>query len=131
MCGRHKNMENIKQLNPILETDSNLVHWKRWELVKKANVGMTKMDIVFKETTKWKLFQQYIADLEGMALHLFHKYWQNAQFRNIQTNLEKGYFLQVMDFAQNFIHKYQDEPQPVHWHHQQTAMHPTVNYSQM
>ena len=33
-----------------------------------------------------------------------------------------------MDFAQNFIHKYQDKPQSVHWHHQQTAMHPIVNY---
>ena len=42
MCGMHKYMENIKQLNATLETDSNLVQWKRWELVKKANVGMTK-----------------------------------------------------------------------------------------
>ena len=73
MCGMYKYMRNIKQLNPNLETDSILVQWQRWELLKKANVGMTKMDIVFKETTKWKFFQQYIADLDGMALHLFHK----------------------------------------------------------
>ena len=105
MCDVHKYMENIKQLNPTLETDSNLVQWKRWELVKKANVGTKKMDIVFKETTKWKLFQQCIGDLDGMALHLFHKYWQYAEFRNIQTNLKKGYLLEVMDFVQNFIHK--------------------------
>ena len=89
MCGMHRYMENIKQLNPTLETDSNLVQLKRWELVKKDKVGMAKMDIVFKETAKWKPFQQYIADIYGMALHLVHKYWQYPQFRNIQTNLKR------------------------------------------
>ena len=33
-----------------------------------------------------------------------------------------------MDFAQNYLNKYQDEPQSVHWHHQQTVLHPVVNY---
>jgi hypothetical protein len=34
----------------------------------------------------------------------------------------------VMDFAQNFVHKVQNEPQAAHWHRHQTTLHPFVCY---
>ena len=36
--------------------------------------------------------------------------------------------LQVLDFGQNYMNVYQDEPPGSHWDHQQTVIHPIVNY---
>ena len=36
--------------------------------------------------------------------------------------------LSVLDFAQNYLNVYPDEPQAAHWDHTQTVIHPIVNF---
>ena len=36
--------------------------------------------------------------------------------------------LQVLDFMQNYMNKYQDEPKECHWNHSQTVLHPAINH---
>ena len=47
---------------------------------------------------------------------------------HIRDNLKPGQLLQVLDFGQNYLNIYQDEPQGAHWDHTQTVIHPIVNY---
>ena len=127
-CGTQKYLDRLLDLNPSLEGDNEVVEWRRWDNV---IVGKRKkMDIVFMHGTKLELLNLYIEDLKAMAEHQFHRFWQYGQFRMIQTNLPSDVLLQVMDFGQNYLNKYQNEPQSVHWHHQQTTLHPIVNYYQ-
>ena len=62
-----------------------------------------------------KLVNQYLEDLHGMSFHLFSCNWNYSQFLNIKDNLKEGQLLQVLDFGQNYMNVYQDEPQHSHW----------------
>ena len=42
--------------------------------------------------------------------------------------VSEGEVLFVIDFAKNFSHVYQDEPQSAHWDRMQSTMHPVVSY---
>ena len=46
----------------------------------------------------------------------------------MKDNLKEGQLLQVLDFGQNYMNVYQDEPQGPHWDHAQTVIHPIVNF---
>ena len=63
-----------------------------------------------------------------MSYHLFSCNWNYSQFLNIKENLKEGQLLQVLDFGQNYMNVYQDEPQGFHWDHIETVIHPIVNY---
>ena len=49
-------------------------------------------------------------------------------FQYVRDNLKAGYLLQVLDFGQNYMNIFQDEPQSKHWDHSQTTIHPIVNF---
>ena len=49
-------------------------------------------------------------------------------FQYVRDNLKQGYLLQVLDFGQNYLNIFQDEPQSKHWDHTQTTIHPIVNF---
>ena len=74
-----------------------------------------RLDIKTKTTTKKALIDQYISDLEQMSFHLFSCNWNYAMFLHCKDNLYPGELLQVLDFGQNYMNIYQDEPQGVHW----------------
>ena len=74
------------------------------------------------------LTDQYISDLEQMSFHLFSCNWNYAMFLHCKDNLHPGELLQVLDFSQNYMNIYQDEPQGVHWDHIQMVIHPMLNY---
>ena len=46
----------------------------------------------------------------------------------IKETLQIGMLLQVLDFVQNYMNKYQDEPKECHWDHLQTVLHPIINH---
>lgn len=125
-CGSAKLKERILKENPGIEIDEKISTWKRWELVKFEKI--TKMDLVFKKTTKIEIIDQWLEDLDTLSLHRFQKYWQYEQFRHILNNLPKGVLLQVLDFGKNYLNKYQNAPQSTFWHNNQTMLHPIVNY---
>ncbi len=63
-----------------------------------------------------------------MSWHLFNFKWQGQQFELAKSSLRDSEVLMVMDFTQNFEHKYGQEPQSSHWYHTTTTMHPVVCY---
>ena len=127
-CGVSALLNKIKQANPGIEHDKKIVNWKRWDLVKKDGRLSKVIDKVDKSTTKFQVIQQYVQDIDKLSLHLFNWKWHEAQFEFIKNNLPKGVLLQVLDFAQNYLNRYQDEPQSCYWVHSQTVIHPIVNY---
>ena len=120
-------MEIIKQ-NADLHDPEKRVTWKRWEWVQKPGTKFRRLEKITHEGTKADLVKQYAADLKGMAFHLFSCNWNYAQFIHCRDNLKPGQLLQVLDFGQNYMNVFQDEPQAVHWDHTQTVIHPIVNY---
>ena len=50
------------------------------------------------------------------------------QFEECKKQLQKGDILMVMDFAQNWAHKRQDEIQGAYWLRCQTTLHPIIIY---
>ena len=78
------------------------------------NYGHFRLNIVTKYGTKNELIEQYLADLKEMSYHLFSCHWNYNQFIHCKENLKPGQLLQVLDFGQNYMNVYQDEPQGVH-----------------
>ena len=70
----------------------------------------------------------FIKDIKELSLHLFNWKWHDQQFDYIKEHLQPGTLLQVLDFAQNYMNKYQDEPKECHWDHSQTVLHPINNH---
>ena len=87
-----------------------------------------RLDKFTKETTKLEFLDYFIKDLQEMSLHLFNWKWHDAQFDYIKSTLKLGLLLQVLDFAQNYMNKYQDEPKECHWDHSQMVLHPIINH---
>ena len=127
-CGTHKFREEILKLNEGIESDAKKITWPQWQYVTKEGTEQKRLDVVNVEGTKMELLESFLSHLQTIALHLFNANWHRAQFQYILQNLKEGYLLQVMDFAQNYLNRFQDEPQAVHWAHEQTSMHPIINY---
>lgn len=108
------------------------VKWKRWQWVtkpgSKPGTVLRRLDLVTIHGTKEDLLKQYAAELKFMSFHLFSCNWNYAQFVHIKETLKPGQLLQVLDFGQNYMNVFQDEPQSVHWDHTQTVIHPIVCY---
>ena len=105
--------------------------WKHWELIirlSKKGKEINRLDKFTKETSKLEFLKHFIQDLQEMSLHLFNWKWYDNQFDYIKNNLQLGMLLQVLDFAQNYMNKYQDEPKECHWDHSQTVLHPIINH---
>ena len=135
-CGKKKTFPDIyiKKIvdeNPGIETDQEIITWKRWEFtIRKSKSGkdIKRLFKFTKRTTRMEFLKYFINDLNAMALHLFNWKWHDTQFDYIKANLLPGMVLQVLDFAQNYMNKYQDEPKECHWDHAQTVIHPIINH---
>ena len=79
---------------------------------------------------KLEFLNFFIQDIQELSLHLFNWRWYNQQFDYIKETLQLGMLLQVLDFAQNYMNKYQDESKEYHWDHSQTVLHPIINHRQ-
>ena len=135
-CGKKKTFaaiytKKIVDANPGIETDQQIIKWKRWENMTRETKDGKEIKRLYKftkETTKMEFLKSFIRDLCDMALHLFNWKWHDTQFDYIKGNLLPGMLLQVLDFAQNYMNKYQDEPKECHWDHAQTVLHPIINH---
>ena len=127
-CGPQLVLMSILENNEGIQESKQEVSWDRWEWVPKKGLKTKRLNIVTKYGTKNELIEQYLADLKEMSYHLFSCHWNYNQFIHCKENLKPGQLLQVLDFGQNYMNVYQDEPQGVHWDHSQTVLHPIVNY---
>ena len=87
-----------------------------------------RLDLVTKSKRKIDVVNLYLQELHAMSFHLFTCNWNYSQFLHVKENIRPGELIQVLNFRQNYMNTYQDEPQPVHWDNRQTIIHPIVNY---
>ena len=123
--------EKILKANPDMKTSIEKMKWKWWEsnfCLSKEGKEIRRLDKFTKETTKLEFLDFFIQDIQELSLHLFNWRWHDQQFDYIKENLQVGMLLQVLDFAQNYMNKYQDEPKECHWDHSQTVLHPIINH---
>ena len=128
-CGATKLQLHILQQNPNIDSNPNIIQWNRWIWVEKFPGAKAKKLIMKTEQgTRKQLLDIFLSDLQSLSQHVFGANWNYAMFQYIRDNLKPGYLLQVLDFGQNYLNIFQDEPQSKHWDHTQTTIHPIVNY---
>ena len=131
-CGTDIVKMKILEENDGIEKCKEKITWNRWKWVlKNLKTKVRKLDIEKNTGTRMELVQQYLDDLKAMSFHLFSCNWNYSQFTYLKDNLKPGQLLQVLDFSQNYMNIYQDEPQSVHWDHSMTVIRPIVNYFKM
>ena len=128
-CGPTKLHLSVLEANPGLEDNNNTIQWNRWTFVEKYPSAKAKK-LVLKtfQGTRKELLDSFLQDLVPMSQHIFSANWNYAMFQYVRDNLKPGYLLQVLDFGQNYLNIFQDEPQSKHWDHTQTTIHPIVNF---
>lgn len=81
-----------------------------------------------KSTSVKDLFRRLTEDMKGFSMHIFLANWQYRQFSNLKEKIPENVIECVMDFAENFSTRYQDECQSAHWCYDQITIHPIVCY---
>ena len=126
-CGKNLVMMKILRENPDIESNVKMYEYEQWEWVRKT-AKTRRLENHKLIGTVLDIVTLFAKQLEGLAYHIFSCNWNYAQFQHIRDNLKPGFLLQVYDFGQNFMNVYQDEPQQVHWDHNQTTIHPIISY---
>ena len=96
-----------------------------------AHKGKEKVKSLMHYKTKVKpqeLLDMYLKDLEKMGEHIFLQIWQLYMFLLCKVNLQDNQIVIVQDFARNFLLDCQNEPQSLHWDHDQVTLMPSVAY---
>ena len=146
-CGIDKERQRITDLNQKMLKKDTLVDHERWihpkTLLKEgkfgvinskynaANKGKEKVKSLMHYKTKVKpqeLLDMYLKDLEKMGEHIFFQIWQLYMFLLCKVNLQDNQIIIVQDFARNFLLDCQNEPQSLHWDHDQVTLMPSVVY---
>ena len=52
--------------------------------------------------------------------------WQQKQLQMLKADLPEGWVIACLDFADNFLCKFQDEVQSAHWAYKQVTLFPSV-----
>ena len=122
--------KSIQDVTPAVVNWQRSLHWNRWQ--NKNKTVNDKLCSAFEKVSApgnfRGLIEQYRCDVHTIRTHLFHLEWQRMQFGLIIDTLKHGEAVFVIDFARNFTHVSQDEPQSAHWDRMQSTMHPCVAY---
>ena len=124
-CSPEKIKNKIKSLNPEVDW-KKAVTWHRWKSIKKIvnNKECSGFERVSMTGTLDELLDAYITQGKEMPLHLLNMEWQRGMYCDNRDILEPGNVQLVIDYAKNYAHVYQNEPQSAHWDRQQTTLHP-------
>ena len=123
-CGVWKLRKELEENNKELLQLNRRTSWHKWKNVDSFSVPQ-KCEI--KGTLKAAV-NEFLVIVEEISNHLFRANWHQNVFQYIRGHLQRGYILQVMDFAMNFRNWYQDEVQSAYYNGTQTTVHGTVNF---
>ncbi|XP_013411104.2 uncharacterized protein LOC106174215, partial [Lingula anatina] len=110
-----------------LKTDSQgdaLTKWRSWKIVDTPRGK--RRELVTEEGLIERLLDKLMEELQPFSRHLANFRWQYQQFRTLKCNLPPTWALVVMDFAENFLCKYQNKVQSIYWFYNQVTVHPCV-----
>ena len=128
LYGKTKLHEKIASQNKETIDWEKSVTWHQWKTVKSEKNEKKKFDKVLYMGQLSSLLAVFCLSVDKLSTHLFHFQWQAMQFEECKKQLQKGDILMVMDFAQNWAHKRQDEIQGAYWSRSQTTLHPIIIY---
>lgn len=109
----------------IEDCDQEVREWRRWEKTVKSN-----KDLVTKSDTLSNILERLRQDLLPLAKHVKTAQWQRHQYQHLADNLPPLHGLLTMDFAENYLCKFQNEIQSAHWSYRQVTVHPCVFFYQ-
>jgi hypothetical protein len=115
------------------ENDS-LMSWRRFEMVTVG--GKTKKGDVKKvirleyKLTSPRVFLAFAKPkISHFLMHQHVARWQDVQYKASVANLKEGEILSLIDFAENYSFKGQDEIQSQHWYNFQLTILVHITYS--
>ena len=133
-CGVNKGLKDvITLLQDQISKDIHIVEWGKWKSMKITNKKTTEIQskkvFVKHSSLLSELEQELQKQIEELSNHLFEARWQYTQFTKLKENLPDKVLVMVLNFAENYSTKHQDELQSVHWAPNQITIHPIVcNY---
>lgn len=105
------------------------VNWYQWECKQITEPKVKTRKVLVSKSTSFKdLIDGLIDDMKDFSLHIFLANWEYRQFSNLKEKVHENLIVCVIDFAENFKTKYQDECQSAHWCYDQVTIHPIVCY---
>ena len=100
------------------------VSWRKWELVREGK--SSRIDQVKKTGSVRDCLNELCEELDHLFVHVFVAEWQRKQLQKLKAELPEGWALVTCDFAENFLCRFQDEPQSAHWAYKQVSLFPAV-----
>lgn len=101
------------------QSDAALVSLRRFEMVfvGKGEDGADKhaLRLEHKMTPPGELVGDLHNHLREFLVHNFEAKWQDMQFKSCMVNLSPDAIVSVIDFAENYSFKWQNEVQSQHW----------------
>ena len=129
-CGFHLIPLCDKEIDP---ESSSLLDWRRFEMVE---AGVNKkgdpkkvVRLEYKRTSARTFLDHAASKMEQFVLHQHVAKWQDNEFRACANSLQPGEIMSLVDFAENYSFKGQDEIQSQHWFNFQITILVHIMYS--
>ena len=129
-CSPDEMIQKIKQLNPQANWEKK-TNWHQWEYVKKIvnDKECSGFERLKYSGTLLELLEHYVYEAQNMPEHILTLDWQRRMYVTNRDELQPGDVSMVIDYAKNYAHVSQDEPQSAHWDRRQSTLHPiSVNF---
>ena len=112
---------------------STMMTWRRFEMVSagsRTKTGEPKQVIRLEyKVTRPREFLEYAAPkMKQFVWHQHVAHWQDVQFKESVQNLKEGEILSLIDFAENYSFRNQNEIQSEHWFNFQLTILVHITY---
>jgi hypothetical protein len=125
-CGPEKLMRAILDSNDDLgDRKHEPLTWKKWEKIDTQTQKGTPVKALQQVTvygTVWVCLKRYIRESFKLSMHLFVHKWMARQYQKMRNNMRPGTLVQTLDFAQNILLDYQEQPTSCHFGHGQATV---------
>lgn len=122
-CGPEPLIASIREK---VGTNSDSVKvWKQWEKTERAG-----KELVIHQDCLSVVIDHLDKELFLLAKHQRTAKWQREQYQYICDNIPPGHCVLTVDFAENYLCKYQNEVQSAHWSYRQVSVHPCIMHFQ-
>ncbi|KAG0572176.1 hypothetical protein KC19_VG074600 [Ceratodon purpureus] len=116
-----------------LEPESNKsMTWRRFEMIQagesRSGDPRTVIRLEYKVTNPWSFLAYTKPKILQFVLHQFVAKWQDTQFKKSLDVLKDGEVMSLIDFAENYSFKGQDEIQSQHWFNFQLTILVHITY---
>jgi hypothetical protein len=105
------------------------VHYKEWQKVDITyqNKTIKKMRLADVEETKQEFKEKFIKESKEFRQHVKRATAQYVEINNLKQNLQPMSEVTIqMDYSENYVCSYQDEPAQIYYDRNQVTIHPMI-----